>query len=853
MDNQVPGLNNTPQFSENVPGVQFPFRQEFGKLGQGLATVGKGVESLAHTGGEIYDEIQRQQDISTAQSNAVQMDVAHSKMRQDLTQVSPDGFMHDEDSGEIVKNADGSQRTIAHEYWDRADADYQERQKNMSPRAAAMFRQETLEKVIGQNTKLLQLKGLELQRADSNQKVSDAAANFARDNDRSPWSDVNPYYSDKREDGSINLRGNTDKINDQLRTLKLWTAQQGPVNGAPGMFNPTEVQEHTAKRLSQHANDWVQSAATDIVENDTPRDHKNHISTTAMQQVLNLRDVIEGKDPQSARAQKFGMPTVASSLTSDQRDKWRNHLNSMLDQAQKIDRSDYDFQLQQMKEKASSGYYSTPDKFFASPEMSYLKHASEPLGLTPEKSMHDMSEVFVEAAKGSVGGAQFDLASDSSKQAQIRTAIGSYAKAWQQWGQMNGVKFTESMQGAVSAQAEKAAVAKITEDTRQYREDPAKFAASPASGYQDPQRGVKYRSPTMHAVEEHLFSDPSIFAPLKPLANGQPVIVAAAREMKKIGTMGFGAGFEPGYLSKDAYQAWANKIEKSNNPAQAQQMFDQLKKTAGPDAGTVMNQLVQIGHLNPRYQTAFTLPSSQAQTDAIADIQSKGSAVKLLADSQNGEDTVKAVKQIAVKALQGQLDFNHKLYGADNPLAAQANTGAVDTWSSAYATARLAGRSREEATQAANERIQAQMPPTGVVQDQHHFLGMSFGSAGPATHVRFSRPDLSTEQQQTIQSNLLTAQKADALQRHEIVPAPVKPGEYNFNPKLDAKWVSEHPFIWYPVRQGSANAAYRLMYQGINADGSPNGRGYDLRVFDGKGNPTYYEVKESEALKKQGP
>lgn len=846
----VPGLENSaPQFSQNVPGVQFPYRQEAGREGMALQHLGEGIESAAHAGGEIYDEIQRQHDISTASKNYVDAGVSHAQQMQNLKLSSPDGFVHDTDTNEVVKNRDGSQRTIAQEYWNWADSDYQDRQKAMSPRAAAMFRQQ-MQSEIGQNTKLLQNTQLELQRKSADQDVVQGMASYARDNDRTPYPDAMPYYEEKREDGSVNLRGNTYKINSQLATLKLWTQRQGPVGDQPGMYGPTDIDKLTTKRLSDHANDWVRSAVTDILENDTPRDHKNRVSTTAYQQVLNLRDVIEGKDPMSSKADSQGLPTVKSSLTSEQADKWRNQLNSMLDGAKKIDRTDYEFQLQQMKQASKLGQFQSPDQLMNSPQFSYLMHAAQPLGLTPEEHLKNVSEIFSNAASSPMT-AGFDLSSESAKRQQIMTKIEQFSKAWPQYGQMLGAHFTGAMADALKPDVQKGALANLKEETTQFKADPAKYAAGASSSY-SPDGAIHYRNKTMKGVEDHMFQDPSLFAALKPMANGNSVITNAIGTMKRIGAQGFGQGYDVNFLSKDAYEGWAKKIERSGNPEQVEQMFHQLNHQAGADAGTVMDQLVKVGNLDQRYQTAQNLPTAQARIAAYADIMSKGAAIEAYTKSEDGESAGEIWKK-AGKANHDIIDFNNRLYGADSPEASKAIKALNQTWASAYASARgVKGTSQSEAAQAADERVRAQIAPISNVQNEHHWLGgmINFGT-GPASRVQFSRADLDKDQQTSIQQNLLKAQGVEELSKYQIAPAPITQGAYDFNKKVNAQWIAEHPFIWYPVGKGP-DARYRLQYQGMNADGSPNGRGYDLRVFGSDGSPRYYEMKESDALKKSG-
>jgi hypothetical protein len=847
----VPGLDNSPQISQNVPGVQFPMRGA-AEAGQMIQHGGEGVQRLAAAGGEIYDEITRQHDITTATQQSTEASVQHSKMRQDLENSTPDGFVRDTTTGEVIQNRDGTQKTIAQQYWENADSDYQSRQNSMSPRAAAMFRQQ-MQRTITENTQFLQRKSLEMQRKNSEDQIMDVRSVFSKDFDRSFVPDNSAYYSAAGQDGSTKEYPSAQKFFDAAQTLQLLRQQQGPVAGKVGMYNPAEIDALKKGDSAELANNWLTSAKLDLIESNGSRSHLHDAlkqgSTTALAQVYSLLDIVEGKDPESSRRNKSDLPTINGSLTPAQVEKWRTDLLGMIPSAKSVDRSDFDNHAHAMEEKAKTGAYSlSPDALFTSKDWNYLMHAAGPLGLTAEEQQSKLEPIFANALTASLGGASFDKMNAASQMAFLQKRGEDWSKSFEQHGAMAGMKYTGDQAKALVSHAMERAFTDLKQSQTEASGDYPKYLAGLASGAQDfsNKGGVKYRSATIFQGSQQITNDPSLFAVLKNGPGGKPLISTMGKEMEYATAQKFGKGADVQYFSKEIYQDYASRIK--NAPGdQAEAFFTALKKADPKRAGIFLQQMVEYGGLNQGYQIAQGWPTAVQRAGVMDGI--RADTLNPTPGEKIGDETKAQVWDKARKALGEDIKFNNGLLGAGSLEASTANNALGMLWVQKYKEARLMSMGEGSAADYANTEVRKGNPSTSYVGDTHHFLGMSFGTSGPQAQVKFTRADMTPDEQQSTKENLLKAQKAESLSRYQFVPAPVAPGDYNFNPKLQADWIAEHADRWVPVRQGTPDAAYRLYYRGTNADGSPGTKTYPVQIHGSDGTPSFYEVKEKDALK----
>lgn len=849
--NNVPGLeNSSPQFSQNVPGAQIPLRANAGKEGEGFEHLGQSIENIAVEGAGIYDEIQRQHDISTSSKSYTDANVAHAQKLQQLKLTSPDGFIHDPDTGEIQKNSDGSQQTIAQDYWHWADQDYQARQHDMTPRAAAMFRQQ-MQSEIGSNTKILQNEGLKLQTAAADQAVDQNMVTLARANDSQPWSDSSPYYSQKQPDGAVLLRGNTDKINDQLRMLKLQTAQQGPTKDMSGelkagVYNPTQVAALTAQRLSTHSESWAQSVMTDIMENNGPRDRKNALSTTALQQLYNLRDIVEGKDAQSQRAIAAGLPTVHTSLTADQIDKWRAKIDAMKPEAADVDKSEYKLALNQLHDYAKS----TTDlrQFMASPLFQHTLHSGGALDMTPDERVKDLAEPFATAVTSTGVSGVTGLSSDAAKQAAANRKLQEARTLWPALAHQLGVKDVQGFGDAITAEASKQVAAKLQEDSRQRREDPMKYAASVETGPQGPGGTTRYRSGTAKYIDDRLSQDPSLLALFKPLTNGKTVFESSQQTANNVYSRAFGPRADVNALQKGQFEDQKNRLLSTRDPQQIESYFQLLNKqnVSPAQKEAYLQGLVGVGGLPQPYIDTLnlkTVPERAARWSSLL----AGSTPMQDWTKQQGDESEKTISELSHKNNNDVFSLVDRKEGQNSPTAIAAKNNYTQSWEADYANARKRGMSSSDAQIYANETRDKTRASVGFVGAQHDFLGLfHWGQSGPQVPVEYGRTDLGDTQKKTIQGNLLKFQSEGELSKYKFVPVPGAAAQ-NPNAPTDAKWVAEHAYLWERIPGG-----YRLRVQEMSKAGLPTGNSQRVQILGKDSKPHYYDVQDRDAMAPQG-
>lgn len=839
---QVPGMdNNPPQLSENVPGVQFPFRQEFARQGAALEHLGEGIQSAAQKGAGIYDEIQRQHDISTSANAATQATVRHSQMVQDIAMSSPDGFVRDPDTTEIIKNSDGSQKTIAQQYWENADHDYQNDQEGMSPRAAAMYR-ERMQRTIGENTQRLQMKGLDLQAQSTELKIGDMKDTISKDFSRSFVPDTNPYYSGpKDENGAIKQYPSAQKFFDGVQQVLLTRQQMGSVQGKPGTYGPTEVEALKKGDASQLADQWLDSAKYDLMESAGSRAalHKSlkDGSSTAGMQIHSLLDIIDGKDPESQQRAAQKLPTINSSLTPPQIDRWKKDLLGMMPVAKEVDKSEYELQKASLTDAAKG--VRDLDQFFGSDLFQKTLIAGGGLQMSAAERTKDflpiVSQAVVSAATASVG----DLSSPESKRQKANAILNDAGPRWIQLAQMLGEKNTQGFDEAIRAHASEQVASKLQEDERQMREDPIKYMAGVRQGPQGPNGDVGYRNKTAHAIENKLdpsSGDPSLFAIFKPLGNKSVLETAQATANNGYARM-FGQTSDVSILSNDQWKDQARRIKNSTDPKQITDYFKMLSKSSLTPAQqeTFTQNLVHKGELPQTYVDALNLKTPAEREAQWAKLSSGSAPVPDdLSEKQINGWSQEDNKPVAM--------FLDRKYGPNSPIARKT----LDAYNSSYKQDVIQAINRGLSESDARAYARGQRDKTtgaiGIVGAQNDILGFHFGPAGPQVPVEFGSNNYTPDQQTKIRDTLLDYQSKDTLSKYKFVTPPGALPE-NPNAPSPAEHIAANVSMWRRVGGG-----WRLQVQQIDKENRATGISQDVQVYGADGKPHYYEVKDSDAL-----
>jgi len=847
---QVPGLdNNTPTLSQNVPGVQLPYRGEFGREGQAYEKLGAELNQAAQTGSQIYDGIQQQHDISTAQKNFVNQKREDDQKIQDLSNTSPDGFVHD-DYG-VVKNSDGSARTIGQEYWEWADGNYQSRQDQMSPRAAAMFRESMLPQ-MGQNAQKLQGIQLNLQRKDSENTATDMKESAAKSFDVLPVpTDTPGYYESPDVGGGIKQYPSAQKLYDALHDQQLYRQRQGPSSGRAGLYNPTEVDILQKSDASELADKWLTSAKLDIMESQGSRAALHQSlkdgSSTALSQVHNLLDIVEGKDPQSIKRASATtetglppLPTVNSSLTADQVTKWRAELLGMIPAAKEVDKSEYELQKQQLGDYAKG--VKNLDQFTGSPLFQKTMMAGSGLGMTPAERVKDLAPSFSSAILSSTLSTTTGVNSPEAKRQTVANVLADAQKRWPQFSQMLGEKNTEGFGEAMTAEVSKQAAAKLQEDEHQMRADPVKYMAGIQEGPQGPGGAPKYRNKMAHDIENALDPqvNPSLFSIFKPMSNGKSAMENAQLTANNGYAKMFGSKADVSILQKEQFEDQAKRLQNSNDPHLVTNYFQQLDKqnmTAAQKENYIQD-LVHKGGLPQTYVDALNLKTPAEREARWADLRS---GPPPMPEGLND----KQVEQFSQENNKSLYSFLDRKYGPNSPEGRTARNTYDKSWQSDFKQGVGRGMSESDAKDYANGQRDKTTGAIGIVGAQHDFFGtglMHWGTVGPQVPVEFGSNKYTEDQQQNIRDTLLHFQSKDTLAQYKFVqpPGALPPNE---NAPSDAENMASRASMWRRVGGG-----WRLQAQQLDKENRPTGISQDVQIYGHDGKPHYLEVGEDAAL-----
>lgn len=840
MSTQVPGLdNNTPQFSQNVPGVQFPFRQEFGREGAAFEHLGENIEGAAREGAAVYDEVQRQHDIATASNAATRASVEHSQLRENIQLQSPDGFVRDPETGEVVKDR-GAARTIAQEYWQQADQSYQSYQQDMSPRAAAIFR-EKMQPMIAANTQKLQMEGMRLQAQNTELNIQNIKDTHSRDFERSFLPDENQYYTAAQPDGSTKEYPSAQKLYDALHDTMLTRQQMGPVQGKSGFYGATEVEALKKGDANELANNWLTSAKQDLMQSSGSRaalhNKLKDASSTSLMQIHSLLDMVNGKDLQSQRRASVGLPTVNSSLSPENIHRWNNDLLAMIPAAKEVDKHEYELQKSQLDDLAKGS--KSLDEFFGSPLFQKTAIAGAGLGITPAERVKDLSPAVSSAILSAATAQTTGINSPEAKRQAVAHVLQDAQKRWPQLAQMLGEKNTEGFGEAITAEASKQVAAKLQEDERQMREDPVKYMAGVQEGPQGPNGTPKYKSAMAHQIENKLDQsvDPSLMSIFKPMGNGKSVMENAQETASNGYARMFGSKASVSILQKSQFEDQAKRIVNSNDPRQITSYFKQLdqQNMTAAQKENYIQDLVHKGNLPQTYADALNLATPAEREARWATLRS--GAPELPSDL-----TDKQVQQFSNEENKSLFAFLDVKYGPNSDTARTARNTYSKSWQDDFKQAVGRGMSESQAKAYASGMRDKTTGAIGIVGAQHDIFGMHFGHVGPQVPVEFGSNKYSPEQQQSIRDTLLHAQSKETLSQYQFVTPPGALPK-NENAPSDAEHIAATASFWRRVGGG-----WRLQVQQVDKENRPTGISQDVQVIGHDGKPHAYEVKETDAL-----
>lgn len=840
----VPGIDQTPSLSQNVPGVAFPMRGA-SEAGEMISRGGKGVEAFGQDIGVISDEIQRQQDVSTAALATTKSEISLRGISQNVADQSTDGFMHDDD-GSISTNKDGSQRTILQEGWDQMNTHYQDAQQGMTPRAAAIYRSATL-RAVGENAQRLQGQQLVLQSQAAKNSVGAMLDVASKDFDQSFVPKDNAYYTTQQTDGSTKEYPSAQKLFDAIDQSRLTIQRLGPQGDKPGAYAASEVQPAQQDAASKLAENWLTSAKLDLIESQGSRaalhQSMKDASSTAVMQAHSLLDIVEGKDQQSQRRNSVGAPTVNSSLTPAQVEKWRSDILGMIPAAKEVDKSEYELQKQQLGETAKG--VKNLDQLFNSALMQKTVMMGSGLGMTSAERVKDFAPIVSDGVVAAALSSTTPINSPEAKRQAATAVLQDAAKRWPVFAQQIGEKDVSGFGNAIATAASKQVAEKLAEDERKMRENPLGYAAAIRPGPQGPGGTPQYGDKTQHALEGKLdprSGDPSLTAIFKPMSpGGKSVLQTAQESANNIYSRMFNSKADVSALQPEQFKDQARRIVSSNDPHLITTYFSKLEQSGLSDKQkeAFQQDLVDKGGLPQTYVDALNNLKTPAEREARwATLQAGAPALPEGVSHQ----TLEQLNQQDNKNLYKFLDTK---YGPNSPAARTAR----DTYGKAYKDDIVEGLNRGMGESQARAYAQGLRDKTtgaiGIVGAEHSLWGIGLGRYGPQVPVEFGSNKYTPEQQQHITDTLLHFQDSKTLSQYKFVPAPGALPK-NDNAPSDADNVAANVSMWRKVPGG-----WRLQQKELDKENRPTGNSTDVQIYvsDGKTKTAHFlEVHEQDAL-----
>jgi hypothetical protein len=846
----VPGLDQTPKYSNNLPGVALPNRYEVGRVGQATEALGRSVEEAAQTGAQIYDETQRQYDYAAATQAASDAKLAHNQFTNNLVNQSSDGFVRDPQTGERIEapgDASGYE-TIASQYQDYAKGDTAFRTANMNPRQKVMYG-EQMGKEILDTTKALQNEGLKKQQGFTESVAQNKLEAYAKDFQLSPVpAGVNAsdgYYKAPNDKMGEVQYPNLDKVNKALEEQMKFRQVQGGNVDQPGVYGPFEAgQKMSTQDGPRIGGDWMKQFVDGITAAAGSRaalqSQLKDAPSSAMAQIYAGLDILDGKDPQSAARQKAGLPTPHSAMTSDQISQWKNTLWNKLPEAKDIDKSDYNLDKDLLLHAA--GGTQNIDQFINNPLLHSTMNKGAGLGLSVAERIKDIVPAYAAACEANALYMTSGIASPQAMRQEGAAALQRCGKSFDQLTRMMGYPNTEGFSGAVQAQAAKALATRLQERADKINADLIKAAQEIRGGAQGSDSpSVSYAGSA--AVSNYLKTKPgitSLFDVNK--STGKSYFETGLSDGKNIFAKVYGPGVPSRVLNNADFQNEAAKLKGASNVQDITAYFDKLQaQHASPqDKENFMGDLVSQGGLPQTFLDARNLATTREQETRYARL------IGPPPELRNGM-TEEKIKKLSDPANASIYNFFNTKFGFNSK---GANTN-IKTYGESWHDSFLQhynsnGYNQSQAIQAANNERDASTGAVGVASEQHSFFNpLKWGQQGPRVPLEFGLTNYSAQERQNI-TDVLTHAMSPARLAKESFAQPPGGLPVNMYAPSEASSVAKTANFW---RKG--NGGFTLQRALVDKDNIPTGSNTDVYLLgpDGK---TVHTLFVDEATAKAG-
>lgn len=806
--------------STQVPGVNFPFRQEFGKVGQGLERIGESVQNDAVQGKEVYNEVQRQEAISQADNASVQHKLWSDSYVRDLKISSPDGLIHqdgDQTQGP-VQNPDGTPRTITQEFWDESNKRYQADQDNMSPMAAAMYRQRMLPE-IGARASILNNDAYQMRLAAADQSRAASNEGVFKEFDAAPSDQT---YGTSRPD--------LNKFSDYAQSATLDLARQGgvldPTTGQfkGGLRNQIEIGSLQQKQLNEYGARWMEASLTKIMEEKAG--NGPHMS----QDIQNLLDVVRGKDPQSVAFQQAGKVTPATALSAEQRLIYEDRLLKMAPSAQSIDMSEFDLMKKGYESAAAQGKYPLGQTNSSRTNLMNWMDAFEKSGQwNTADRIKSMGDITAAEGKGMLAGQTFDLQPQASQHALTERTSESALHQLQQEAQMRGMTWTADIGNQVANEVRAKGIENVNKIEAEKQKDfPGFMAGEDSFGMGKPRSGIA------NQVAHLDWTNPAAI-------QKSGLIPQYLNQMSKIYSANYGTNMDNWRpISKDNSMSLGAAMS-NMSPTQQGQAIDNLKAAYGKAFPNLMDTLIQDNALNTKnsqsadWKFVGSIPTVQGRVAQLSAMQGT-QVTRELYEAKFQGDKWEDLRSRVAKAWQPDIDVIVKASPLNIDQRAYA-ASILNKATNAVAQMRSqTGGSLDEAIQNSKAEAFKGYPTVETVGNHQTLFGWQTPFVkGPQVPVAFSS-NLSDTQKGVIKQNLGSLMTEQGLKTAGVAPPAAAPGAPNFSEhfhKMAADNITSINHV-----NSKDGPGYTIDYQGVNADGRPNGQ--VLHMMDAKGNKKFF-------------
>ncbi len=267
--------------------------------------------------------------VDAAANKFAEMKTWANQTQTQLKLQSPDGMVHEDPTDPntpIVKNDDGTPRTIAREFYDRANDKYKEGQDSMpSELASQMFRERALPHLSEQGA-LLQNEGLQMKIKYGDQQQMIRAKQLGGDPYNTP---VMSPRVDPETGGPVmakDAQGNpTGKPEMLINANEYYDNIKNELQNINDKVGVSYNQEGAQERLTQVKHTMTEEAGRNMlnnlqIEKRLGKNGEPLDGTTKLQDIKAAIDFLRGDDPSSKARKAAGMPTFSEDMDPDKRD-----------------------------------------------------------------------------------------------------------------------------------------------------------------------------------------------------------------------------------------------------------------------------------------------------------------------------------------------------------------------------------------------------------------------------------------------------------------------------------------------------------------------------------------------------